>query len=64
MTGVAETAPSDTVDETIRLNHYERSTDNHGEYLQGLSVTREFTASHALTGLESSISRPCNVTVC
>jgi hypothetical protein len=24
MTGVAETAPSDTVDETIRLNHYQQ----------------------------------------
>jgi hypothetical protein len=23
VTGVAETAPSDTVDETIRLNHYQ-----------------------------------------
>gem|GEM_PF-4683110 len=25
MTGVAETAPSDTVDETIRPNHYQSS---------------------------------------
>jgi hypothetical protein len=43
MTGVAEPAPSDTVDGTIRLNHYESvvsssSPSESGEYISSLTA--------------------------
>ena len=47
VTGVAETAPSDTVDETIRLNHYK----------WGLSVTSD---THPYVGAHLPKSKNTN----